>query len=311
MAERTNNGPPQEGLDPKLAILTDLAPVAHPPLTETGRGRATYKQQKHTTTTLTSVLENEGPPQKGLDPKLVVCVNDGEGNTKKYRAEEHSPRIPQIDRVDVGNGVHAHAPQPSYDSAMPGPNVYGNVRTAVLQFSSKANVATTTNMKQQQFANAIHTPSKRIKSSDVQQTKSNPILASPESLSAWNQTHSLNREANYNHDSSRKNQQVPVSSVSKQEKQHFANHQSISSRDKLCQSVHNTASNALPSDGKLEEPLVNCSASYSAAPRYNTTSQLSGSKGNSNFWLQEEEERFLLGLRLYGWGQVRSMDMIR
>ncbi|KAL7519181.1 hypothetical protein ACHAWX_003970 [Stephanocyclus meneghinianus] len=31
---------------------------------------------------------------------------------------------------------------------------------------------------------------------------------------------------------------------------------------------------------------------------------------NSNFWLQEEEERFLLGLRLYGWGQWKRIQTI-
>eukprot|EP00956_Cyclotella_meneghiniana_P040005 scaffold184705_cov24-Cyclotella_meneghiniana.AAC.4 len=31
---------------------------------------------------------------------------------------------------------------------------------------------------------------------------------------------------------------------------------------------------------------------------------------NSNFWLQEEEERFLLGLRLYGWGQWKRIQTV-
>jgi len=31
---------------------------------------------------------------------------------------------------------------------------------------------------------------------------------------------------------------------------------------------------------------------------------------NSNFWLQEEEERFLLGLRMYGWGQWKRIQPI-
>lgn len=34
------------------------------------------------------------------------------------------------------------------------------------------------------------------------------------------------------------------------------------------------------------------------------------STSNSNFWLQDEEERFLLGLRLYGWGQWKRIQSV-
>eukprot|EP00804_Cyclotella_cryptica_P010932 CCRYP_016675-RA/>CCRYP_016675-RA protein AED:0.00 eAED:0.00 QI:745/-1/1/1/-1/1/1/336/920 len=48
---------------------------------------------------------------------------------------------------------------------------------------------------------------------------------------------------------------------------------------------------------------------YAAAAIPKTTSH-SQTNHNSNFWLQEEEERFLLGLRLYGWGQWKRIQTI-
>ena len=43
-----------------------------------------------------------------------------------------------------------------------------------------------------------------------------------------------------------------------------------------------------------------------------TVEVAAGNEGNhnTNFWLQEEEERFLLGLRLYGWGQWKRIQTI-
>ena len=49
---------------------------------------------------------------------------------------------------------------------------------------------------------------------------------------------------------------------------------------------------------------------YASAPPPRVTTSHNNPHHNSNFWLQEEEERFLLGLRLYGWGQWKRIQTV-
>ena len=62
------SAPPQEGLDPKLAALTDLAPAEDEevPLSPVALENTP------------ALGPGEQPPQVGQDPKLMECVNDGE-----------------------------------------------------------------------------------------------------------------------------------------------------------------------------------------------------------------------------------------
>ena len=58
----------------------------------------------------------------------------------------------------------------------------------------------------------------------------------------------------------------------------------------------------------IRDPSTNPSNSASASLPITPLANTGGT--NSNFWLQEEEERFLLGLRLYGWGQWKRIQTI-
>ena len=69
-----DQGPPQEGLDPKLGLLTDLAPA------EGGEYADDLAADQLARDGLAAFTSNEGelPPQEGRDPKLAACVNDGD-----------------------------------------------------------------------------------------------------------------------------------------------------------------------------------------------------------------------------------------
>lgn len=111
------NGPPQEGLDPKLRVLTDLAPAEEGDEAALEVGIATTTTTSTTTATIDSFPNDddggggdpvsnpvsstttnlpqeqqqlEQPPQVGQDPKLSACVNDG--GEQKQSASEKLPR---------------------------------------------------------------------------------------------------------------------------------------------------------------------------------------------------------------------------
>ena len=96
-AQENNDGPPQEGLDPKLGMLTDLAPGTTATGEQGVEGTATaaaaadfappevsapelVSVSAKATTTEAPNVNVEQPPQVGQDPKLLACVHDGEDN---------------------------------------------------------------------------------------------------------------------------------------------------------------------------------------------------------------------------------------
>lgn len=275
------SAPPQEGLDPKLAALTDLAPAEDEevPLNDSP-----------------VALENtpalgpgEQPPQVGQDPKLMECVNDGED----VHHEEAASLLPDHTAnasTKAGDGTDFTSPHTMmHTNSVPdnaqqnnsegGDTVVAPQLAQVVEFGVP-------NKDNHQPSNP---PTK-------QEVNVNPILTSAESLAEWNRMHDASNNGSYGYDffkNSEKGKQI-----------------AIAMSTKTAAAAAAAANNEAPPP---IEDLIAASGARSAAknaPNVLADPPAPASKLNSNFWLQEEEERFLLGIRLYGWGQWKRIQSI-
>mmetsp|Transcript_1734 Transcript_1734/g.3702 ORF Transcript_1734/g.3702 Transcript_1734/m.3702 type:complete len:1023 (+) Transcript_1734:363-3431(+) len=407
------NGPPQEGLDPKLKVLTELAPAEEEvagavssinngnddPLTnataiampEEAIG-APLGLDTTTTTYSTHQYQQEHPPQVGQDPKLLACVNDGEGHDEDV---VHNVTASTID-VDGNyyNGVHAPplpaaATMPVQDdgqsnnnSTAPPSPTKATVAATMLSIQRTVSSPPNTNFKEQGEAT---TTLEQGEAATLEQTKYPPVattaasnskappassganskqhtmpnLTSSESLAEWNRIHANDTTPSYNFFQKKMD--------ADKMRYQTADYTGTPSIEELIESSRGRPSVAAgaiaaASGGAMKTPLFMLDAKgniatmiaptvhtnnpqsrqdgFSSTPAYppptnhvinksdnaadayppspalpagasavpNTVPK--NAQSNSNFWLQEEEERFLLGLRLYGWGQWKRIQTI-
>ena len=253
------SAPPQEGLDPKLAALTDLAPAEDE--------EVPLNDSPHALENTPAAVSGEQPPQVGKDPKLMECVNDGEDVHHEEAAvlkaghTMHTTSVPdnsQHNNTEEEDTVVA--PQlVNYDGA---PNI-NNPQPNTSPIKPEVNV--------------------------------NPNLTSAESLAEWNKMHDAsNNNGSYDFfKNSEKGKQVATA---------------------MSATTAAAAANNEAPPPNLQD-LIAASGARSAAKNASTVlanppAPAPASHLNSNFWLQEEEERFLLGIRLYGWGQWKRIQTI-
>ncbi|KAL9186986.1 hypothetical protein ACHAXT_010706 [Thalassiosira profunda] len=280
-----DQGPPQEGLDPKLGLLPDLAPAAY-----ADDALAADPLARDGLAAFATAGEAEGPPQEGRDPKLRACVTGG-GAAGEGAAD--------------GAGASAAAPRADVAAAM-------------------LSIQNTSQSPPQPAAAAADEDPREPRPSNAAK-KENPNLTSSERLDEWRKIHD---GSGPNYDFFKKSQDAKLAAAKAEAEREGEALEEFAafSEARKAEALSKARAGVPPTEGAAADlkPLFTLQPEGAAAPSklpaYPGTAAPAPTKGplppqkqsntNSNFWLHDEEERFLLGLRLYGWGQWKRIQTV-
>lgn len=379
------NGPPQEGLDPKLKVLTELAPAEEVAMAidaidtnndaidpnDTAGIDTPYEEVVvsilGTASTASTVMGTPllHPPQVGQDPKLLACVNDGDHGEDhernidtaaasaivdycnppaaatmpvvQYELEQTAPPSPTKATVAATMlSIHRNVSSPLNDIKQEEQGGEAATATAFKQHEDEAATMTKQQPKSLPISTAIASTSKArlpMKNSNAK-PKHMPNLTSSESLAEWNRIHA-NDKPSYN---------FFKKATAKKQEGSTTKPTVVPKIEELIESSKGRPSVAAgaiaaSSGGTMNTPLFILNSNGAVATTIPPTVHTNNASrqddpqspspalppshepaaaalpppvnnSNSNFWLQEEEERFLLGLRLYGWGQWKRIQTI-
>ena len=276
--------PPQEGLDPKLAALTDLAAAGNDNILPLNDDDDDYIAEEESSRWLpiTHYGDNQ-PPQVGQDPKLMECVNVGFDapsvhNTTAAVYQEMDSFLPQPttqQHADTAHDFMQQSIEPNYNNTTTYlPEEFVTTQTSVKEEEVHINTSTTS------LASSTKTTAKT-------NMNTNPKLTNPESLAEWNRIHdpsfakdTIGRQYDF---------------YSKQQ-------------DKKLYTPPDTGDD--DDDFPIDELMKSsCNETNEIAKAIDTVSE-STPKTRSNFWKRDEEQRFLTGLEMYGWGQWKRIQTI-
>ena len=248
------------------------------------------------------------PPQEGLDPKLaalndlapagneeVPAKDTATGQVAENISAEQPPQVgqdPKLMALNYADG--AGTTQPNIAAA--------NAKTSDFKESSTVDDATKDSVAPPQ----IKTEEKEDvttgeNNSSLKESKNiNPKLeAGAESLAEWNRIHD-GRSAPPEYGFFEKSQEQKKKAKEEQDT-NAPKLQELMAKAAFINPINTLLASSATAGALLQQPLPQPGR---AMPHPD------GPNSNSNFWLQEEEERFLLGLRLYGWGQWKRIQTI-
>jgi len=274
--------PPQEGLDPKLAALTDLAAAGDDNILPLNDDDDYIAEESSRWLPITHHGDNQ-PPQVGQDPKLMECVNVGidvptDHTTAAAVYQEMDSFIPQhiTQHADTAHDFVQQSIEPNYNTTNYLPEEF---------------VTTQTSVKEEQEVH-INTSTASLASSTKTTAKMNmninPKLTNgPESLAEWNRIHD-----------------PTFAKDTKSRQYNFYEKQ----QDKKLYTPPDTGDDDFPIDELMKSSCNETNSELAKA--IDSVVSNSTPKTRSNFWKRDEEERFLKGLVLYGWGQWKRIQSI-
>jgi len=277
--------PPQEGLDPKLAALTDLAAAGNDNILPLNDDDDDYIAEEESSRWLPITHHGDNqPPQVGQDPKLMECVNVGidvptDHTTAAAVYQEMDSFIPQH--------ITQHADTPTAHDFVQ-QSIEPNYNTTT-DYLPEEFVTTQTTVKEEEVhINTSSTSASNSKTTAKMNMNINPKLTNKESLAEWNRIHD-----------------PTFAKDTKSRQYNFYEKQ----QDKKLYTPPDTGDDDFPID-EIMKSSCNETNSELANAIDSVSNPTLPPKTRSNFWKRHEEERFLRGLQMYGWGQWKRIQTI-
>lgn len=284
--------PPQEGLDPKLAALTDLAAAGDDNILPLNDDDDDYIAEESSKWLPITHHGDNQPPQVGQDPKLMECVNVGiDVTTDHTTAAAAAAAYQEMDSFVPQPITQQHAYIPTAHDFVQQP-IEPNYNTTN-DYLPEDFITTQTSVKEEEVNINTSTTSTNCNSKTTAKMNMNinPKLTNKESLAEWNRIH----DPTFAKDTTGRHYIF----YSKQQ-------------DKKL-STYTTQPDTGDDDFPIDE-LMNSSCNETNSELAKATDSVSNStlppKARSNFWKRDEEQRFLRGLEMYGWGQWKRIQTI-